>query len=132
MPPSCFPSASSFRPRTILTAAALIVGVAIVLWVVWVSRRVLVWALVSRLGAPLRVDAGAVAGALAGDRARHLPHRRRLRHGQLLISLIAGVATTIVLYAMYLHLTEALYRTRTDDPFLTIACSRRALAADVP
>jgi multisubunit Na+/H+ antiporter MnhB subunit len=99
MPPPCLPSASSFRPRTILTAAALIVGVAIVLWVVW---------------------------------ARHLPHRRRLRHGQLLISLIAGVATTIVLYAMYLHLTEALYRTRTDDPFLTIACSRRALAADVP
>jgi predicted PurR-regulated permease PerM len=37
----------AFRPRTILTAAALIVGVAIVLWVVWVSRRVLVWALVS-------------------------------------------------------------------------------------
>lgn len=37
----------AFRPRTILTAAALIVGVAMVLWVVWVSRRVLVWALVS-------------------------------------------------------------------------------------
>jgi hypothetical protein len=37
----------AFRPRTILTAAALIVGVAIVLWVVGVSRRVLVWALVS-------------------------------------------------------------------------------------
>jgi predicted PurR-regulated permease PerM len=37
----------AFRPRTIPTAAALIVGVAIVLWVVWVSRRVLVWAPVS-------------------------------------------------------------------------------------
>ena len=37
----------AFRPRAILTAAALIVGVAIVLWVVWVSRRVLVWAPVS-------------------------------------------------------------------------------------
>ena len=37
----------AFRPRTSLTAAALIVGVAIVLWVVWVSRRVLVWAPVS-------------------------------------------------------------------------------------
>jgi predicted PurR-regulated permease PerM len=37
----------AFRPRTILTAAALIVGVAIVLWVVWMSRRVLVWAPVS-------------------------------------------------------------------------------------
>jgi predicted PurR-regulated permease PerM len=37
----------SFRPRTIVTAAALLVGVGIVLWVVWVSRRVLVWTLVS-------------------------------------------------------------------------------------
>ena len=37
----------SFRPRTILTVALLLVGVAIVLWVVWVSRRVLVWTFVS-------------------------------------------------------------------------------------
>jgi hypothetical protein len=37
----------AFGPRAIPTAAALIVGVAIVLWVVWVSRRVLVWAPVS-------------------------------------------------------------------------------------
>jgi predicted PurR-regulated permease PerM len=37
----------TFRPRTILTVAALLVGVGIVLWVVWVSRRVLVWTFVS-------------------------------------------------------------------------------------
>jgi predicted PurR-regulated permease PerM len=37
----------SFRPRTILTVAALLVGVAIVLWIAWVSRRVLVWTFVS-------------------------------------------------------------------------------------
>jgi predicted PurR-regulated permease PerM len=37
----------SFRPRTVVTVAALIVGVAIVLWIVWVSRRVLVWTFVS-------------------------------------------------------------------------------------
>jgi predicted PurR-regulated permease PerM len=37
----------SFRPRSILTAALLLVGVAIVLWMVWVSRRVLVWTFVS-------------------------------------------------------------------------------------
>jgi predicted PurR-regulated permease PerM len=36
-----------FRPRTVITVAALIVGVAIVLWIVWVSRRVLVWTFVS-------------------------------------------------------------------------------------
>jgi predicted PurR-regulated permease PerM len=37
----------SFRPRTVITVAVLIVGVAIVLWIVWVSRRVLVWTFVS-------------------------------------------------------------------------------------
>src|SRR3982750_4763860 len=37
----------SFRPRTVITVAALIVGVAIVRWIVWVSRRVLVWTFVS-------------------------------------------------------------------------------------
>ena len=37
----------SFRPRTVLSVAAVLVGVAIALWVVWVSRRVLVWTLVS-------------------------------------------------------------------------------------
>src|SRR4051812_40175177 len=37
----------TFRPRTIVTVALLIVGVAVVLWVVWVSRRVLIWTFVS-------------------------------------------------------------------------------------
>jgi predicted PurR-regulated permease PerM len=37
----------SFRPRTIITAAVLLVAVAVVLWVVWVSRRVLIWTFVS-------------------------------------------------------------------------------------
>jgi predicted PurR-regulated permease PerM len=37
----------SFRPRTIVTGALLLVGVAIVVWVVWVSRRVLIWTFVS-------------------------------------------------------------------------------------
>ncbi len=37
----------AFRPRTILTTALVLVGVAIVLWVMWVSRRVLIWTFVS-------------------------------------------------------------------------------------
>src|SRR3954468_13215158 len=37
----------SFRPRTIVTAAALLVAVGVVLWIAWVSRRVLVWTFVS-------------------------------------------------------------------------------------
>src|SRR3954447_14283976 len=36
-----------FRPRTILTTVGVLVGVGIVLWIVWVSRRVVVWTLVS-------------------------------------------------------------------------------------
>jgi predicted PurR-regulated permease PerM len=37
----------SFRPRTIVTGAVLLVAVGVVLWVAWVSRRVLVWTFVS-------------------------------------------------------------------------------------
>jgi predicted PurR-regulated permease PerM len=37
----------TFRPRTIITGAVLLVAVGVVLWVVWVSRRVLVWTFVS-------------------------------------------------------------------------------------
>src|SRR4051812_44961956 len=37
----------SFRPRTIVNTALLLVGVGIVLWVAWVSRRVLIWTFVS-------------------------------------------------------------------------------------
>jgi predicted PurR-regulated permease PerM len=45
--PSADERVVSFRPRTVITVAALIVGVATVLWIVWVSRRVLVWTFVS-------------------------------------------------------------------------------------
>jgi predicted PurR-regulated permease PerM len=37
----------SFRPRTVLTVAGLLLALAVALWVVWVSRQVLIWALVS-------------------------------------------------------------------------------------
>jgi predicted PurR-regulated permease PerM len=37
----------AFRPRTIINVALLLVGVGIVLWVAWVSRRVLIWTFVS-------------------------------------------------------------------------------------
>jgi predicted PurR-regulated permease PerM len=35
------------RPRTVLKVAGLLVGVAVVLWVAWISRRVLTWTLVA-------------------------------------------------------------------------------------
>jgi predicted PurR-regulated permease PerM len=37
----------TFRPRTLLTAVALLLGIAAALWVVWIARRVVLWALVS-------------------------------------------------------------------------------------
>ena len=37
----------AFRPRSIIVAAVLLVAVGVVLWIVWVSRRVLVWTFVS-------------------------------------------------------------------------------------
>src|SRR3954453_12878688 len=37
----------AFRPRTIITGALLLVAVGVVLWIVWVSRRVLIWTFVS-------------------------------------------------------------------------------------
>ena len=42
----------SFRPRTIITAAVLLVAIGVVLWIVWVSRRVLIWTFV--VGVPRR------------------------------------------------------------------------------
>jgi len=51
----------SFRPRTIITAAALLVAIGVVLWVVWVSRRVLIWTFVSAfLAVALHPAVGAV------------------------------------------------------------------------
>ena len=37
----------TFRPRTVLTVAGILLALAIVLWIVWVSRRVFIWVLVS-------------------------------------------------------------------------------------
>jgi predicted PurR-regulated permease PerM len=81
-----------FRPRTILTVAALIVGVGIVLWVVWVSRRVLVWTLV------------AVVLALALNPAGEALQRRGVRQRiaaaaavyLIVIATIAGIGALIV------------------------------------
>jgi predicted PurR-regulated permease PerM len=37
----------TFRPRTVLTVAGLLLGLAIALWVIWVARRVLIWTLIA-------------------------------------------------------------------------------------
>src|SRR3954468_588543 len=35
------------RPRTVLSVAAVLLGLAVAIWVVWVSRRVLTWVFVA-------------------------------------------------------------------------------------
>jgi predicted PurR-regulated permease PerM len=80
------------RPRTVLKVAGLLVGLAIVCWVAWVSRRVLVWTLV------------AVFLALALNPAvewlqRHGVHRRGGAVTVVFLTgllLIAGIAALIV------------------------------------
>src|SRR4051794_7370415 len=37
----------TFRPRTIVSVSAILVGIAAALWVVWISRHVITWILVS-------------------------------------------------------------------------------------
>jgi predicted PurR-regulated permease PerM len=75
----------SFRPRTVVTVAALLVGVAIVLWVVWVSRRVLVWTFVSAF---LAVALNPAVDAL---QSRGI-HRRGLAAAIVYLIMIAIVA----------------------------------------
>src|SRR3954464_8392728 len=82
----------SFRPRTIVTAAALLVAVGVVLWVVWVSRRVLVWTFVSAFLAV------ALSPAVDGLQRRG-PRRRGAAAGVvylLLIAVIAGLGALLI------------------------------------
>jgi predicted PurR-regulated permease PerM len=82
----------SFRPRTVLTVAALIVGVAIVLWIVWVSRRVLIWTFVSAFLA--------VALSPAVDALQRRGLRRRGAAAAvvylLMIAIIAGLGALFI------------------------------------
>src|SRR4051794_5171378 len=82
----------SFRPRTIVTAAALLVAVAVVLWVVWVARRVLVWTFVSAFLAV------ALSPAVDAIQRRGL-HRRGAAAAVVylvLIAIIAGLGALFV------------------------------------
>jgi predicted PurR-regulated permease PerM len=82
----------SFRPRTVVTVAALLVGVAIVLWIVWVSRRVLIWTFVSAFLAV------ALSPAVDGLQRRGV-HRRGLAAGivyLIMIVIIAGLGALFI------------------------------------
>jgi predicted PurR-regulated permease PerM len=82
----------TFRPRTIITVALLLVGVAVVLWVIWVSRRVLVWTFVSVFLA-IAMSPGVDALQRRGLR------RRGLAAGVMylvVLALIAGIGALIL------------------------------------
>jgi predicted PurR-regulated permease PerM len=82
----------SFRPRTIVIAALLLVGVAVVLWVVWVSRRVLIWTFVSAFLAV------ALSPAVDAIQRRGL-HRRGAAAAVvylLMIAVIAGLGALFI------------------------------------
>src|SRR4051794_35450424 len=82
----------TFRPRTILSVALLLVGVAIVLWIVWVSRRVLIWTFVSIF---LAIALDPAVGALQ----RRGLHRRGAAAGLMyviVLAVIGGVGALII------------------------------------
>ena len=82
----------SFRPRTIVTAAALLVAVGVVLWVVWVARRVLVWTFVSAF---LAVALSPAVDAIQ----RRGVHRRGGAAGivyLIMIAIIAGLGALFI------------------------------------
>ena len=82
----------SFRPRTIITAAVLIVAIGVVLWVVWVSRRVLIWTFVSAF---LAVALNPAVGALQ----RRGIHRRGAAAAVvyvLMLAIIAGLGALLI------------------------------------
>ena len=75
----------SFRPRTIITAAVLLVAIGVVLWIVWVSRRVLIWTFVSAF---LAVALNPAVGALQ----RRGIHRRGAAAAVVYILMLAVIA----------------------------------------
>ena len=82
----------SFRPRTIITAAVLLVAIGVVLWIVWVSRRVLIWTFVSAF---LAVALNPAVGALQ----RRGIHRRGAAAAVvyvLMLAIIAGLGALLI------------------------------------
>src|SRR3954447_24666911 len=82
----------AFRPRTILTSALVLVGVAVVLWVMWVSRRVLVWTFVSVF---LAVAMSPAVDALQ----RRGVHRRGLAAGGvylIVLAILVGIGALFI------------------------------------
>ena len=81
-----------FRPRTVLQVAGVLLGVAMALWVVWISRRVITWVLV------------ALFLALALDPAVRFLQARGLRRrgAAAAVIYVTGIAVAALMAALLL------------------------------
>jgi len=82
----------SFRPRTIITAAVLLVAIGVVLWIVWVSRRVLIWTFVSAF---LAVALNPAVGALQRRGIRRRGAAAAVVY-VLMLAIIAGLGALLI------------------------------------
>src|SRR3954466_2854147 len=81
----------TFRARTIVSVSFLLVGIAAALWVVWVSRHVITWILVS-LFLALAINPGVEALQRRGVR------RRGTAAGLIYLAVVLGVAALLAAF----------------------------------
>jgi predicted PurR-regulated permease PerM len=74
----------TFRPKTVLSVAAILVGLAIVLWILWVSRRVMIWVLIS------------LFLAMALDPAVNALQRRGIRRRGTAVTIVFVLAVVLI------------------------------------
>src|SRR3954453_18885671 len=81
----------TFRPRTIVSVSMILVGIAAALWVLWVSRHVITWILVS-LFLALAINPGVEALQRRGVR------RRGTAAGLIYLAVVLGVAALLAAF----------------------------------
>jgi predicted PurR-regulated permease PerM len=81
----------TFRPRTVLTVAGILLALGIALWVVWVSRRVLIWTMIALFLAL------ALNPAVEGLQRRGL-HRRGAAAGVVYLAALLVIVGLLALF----------------------------------
>src|SRR3954471_4978840 len=81
----------TFRPRTIVSVSMILVGIAAALWVLWVSRHVITWILVS-LFLALAINPGVEALQRRGVK------RRGTAAGLIYLAVVLGVAALLAAF----------------------------------
>jgi predicted PurR-regulated permease PerM len=81
----------AFRPRTIVSVSLILVGIAMALWIVWVSRHVITWVLVSLFLAL------AINPAIEAIQHRGIKHRGTAA-GLIYLTVVLAVAALIAAF----------------------------------